>query len=405
MKHKLIYGIVFLFCASIQAQSLVEFQTIAIENNPGIKASYKKFEASLEKIPQAKSLEDPMLSVGYFLQPMGTLMGEQVFRLNLSQQFPWFGTLKAKGNVLALQSEVNFKNFVNQKALLERQVAEAFYPLVEIEALLLLEKERQKLLYSVYEVAEKKYETNALSLKEIFKLDMEIEESKTNLSLLQQRKKRGVAELNALVNRKIDLPIEVVLGGGESSLNLTYSSVEGHPLLEGLQLQEKSFEAQEKVAQKSAMPKLGVGLEYMYLDNFIMNGMQYDGTNMFMPMVSVSLPIFNKKYKSARREAQFMQEASRMDYENLHNLLTSSMYQQQVNIESELKRLELLDFKVNKTQQILDLSFNEFENSLGSLADLLGVQQNLLKFQQEKEMTLGNLRVAAAQLNYLNFKF
>lgn len=405
MKHKLIYGIAFLFCASIQAQSLVEFQTIAIENNPGIKASYKKFEASLEKIPQAKSLEDPMLSVGYFLQPMGTLMGEQVFRLNLSQQFPWFGTLKAKGNVLALQSEVNFKNFVNQKALLERQVAEAFYPLVEIEALLLLEKERQKLLYSVYEVAEKKYETNALSLKEIFKLDMEIEESKTNLSLLQQRKKRGVAELNALVNRKIDLPIEVVLGGGESSLNLTYSSVEGHPLLEGLQLQEKSFEAQEKVAQKSAMPKLGVGLEYMYLDNFIMNGMQYDGTNMFMPMVSVSLPIFNKKYKSARREAQFMQEASRMDYENLHNLLTSSMYQQQVNIESELKRLELLDFKVNKTQQILDLSFNEFENSLGSLADLLGVQQNLLKFQQEKEMTLGNLRVAAAQLNYLNFKF
>jgi outer membrane protein TolC len=404
MKYKFIYGIAFLFCASIQAQSLLEFQAMATENNPGLMASYKKFEASLEQIPQAKSLEDPMLSAGYFLQPMGTLMGEQVFRLSLSQQFPWFGTLKAKGDVLALQSEANFQNFIHQKALVERQVAEAFYPLIEIEALLQLEKERLDLLHSIYEVAENQYENNTLSLKGIFQLDMEIEESKTNVSLLQQRKKRSVAQLNALVNRKTEMPVEVVAEEDASKLSSSSVSVEGHPLLEGLQLQEKSFEAQEKLVQKSAMPKLGIGLEYMYLDDFTMNGVSYEGMNMFMPMLSVSLPIFNKKYKSARREAKFMQEASKMDYKNELNVLTASFYQQQATIEGEQERLALLEFKVNKTQQILDLSFNEFENSLGSLADLLGVQQKLIQFQQEKEVTLTNLRIAEAQMRYLTYK-
>lgn len=404
MKHKFIYGIAFLFCVSIQAQRLLEFQAMAIENNPGLMASYKKFEASLEQIPQAKSLEDPMLSAGYFLQPMGTLMGEQVFKLSLSQQFPWFGTLKAKGDVLALQSEANFQNFIHQKALVERQVAEAFYPLIEIEALLQLEKERLDLLHSIYEVAENQYENNTLSLKGIFQLDMEIEESKTNVSLLQQRKKRSVAQLNALVNRKTEMPVEVVAEEDASKLSSSSVSVEGHPLLEGLQLQEKSFEAQEKLVQKSAMPKLGIGLEYMYLDDFTMNGMQYEGMNMFMPMLSVSLPIFNKKYKSARREAKFMQEASKMDYKNELNVLTASFYQQQATIEGEQERLALLEFKVNKTQQILDLIFNEFENSLGSLADLLSVQQKLIQFQQEKEVTLTNLRIAEAQMRYLTYK-
>ena len=49
------------------SQTLEDYFVIAAENNPGLKGKYKAFEAALEKIPQAQSLNDPNLSFGYFI--------------------------------------------------------------------------------------------------------------------------------------------------------------------------------------------------------------------------------------------------------------------------------------------------------------------------------------------------
>lgn len=403
-KTNILIGLVFLIGVSAQAQSLEEIQQIALDNNPGIQASYKQFEASMEQIPQAKSLEDPVLSAGYFLQPMGTLMGEQVFKLSLNQQFPWFGTLKAKGNAVALQTEANYQNFLNKKAELEQKVAEAFFPLVEVEVFLSIEEEHLQLLKSIYEVAENQYENNEIKLKDLFEIEMQIEEIKTNAKLLLNQKKAYLAQMNALLNRDSSTAIEVIPESEITPLPSSAASVEGHPLLQSLQLQQESYVAQEKFAKKSAMPKIGIGIEYMYLDDFSMNGMQYEGMNMFMPMLSVSLPVFNKKYKSARKEAQFLQEATALEQQAQKNQFTAAVQQNLAAIESQQERLDLLDYKVQKTQQIFDLSFKEFENSLLSLTQLLNVQQRLLDFQQEKQVAKTALQKAQSQLNYLTYK-
>jgi hypothetical protein len=48
-------------------QSLNGYLRIAAENNPELKAYFNEYLASLEKVPQAGSLPDPELSVGFFL--------------------------------------------------------------------------------------------------------------------------------------------------------------------------------------------------------------------------------------------------------------------------------------------------------------------------------------------------
>ncbi len=50
-----------------QSQNLDDYFMVAAENNPGLQAKYKDFEAALEKIPQVSSLTDPSLSFGYFI--------------------------------------------------------------------------------------------------------------------------------------------------------------------------------------------------------------------------------------------------------------------------------------------------------------------------------------------------
>ena len=86
-----------LIAFNVKAQSINEFYTIASDNNPELKAKYKEFEASLQKVAQVSTLPDPSLTMEYLVSPSSP----ENMRLTLSQMFPWFGTLKAQ-----LQGEI-----------------------------------------------------------------------------------------------------------------------------------------------------------------------------------------------------------------------------------------------------------------------------------------------------------
>ncbi|MEQ9591085.1 MAG: TolC family protein, partial [Cyclobacteriaceae bacterium] len=69
--------------SSVFAQSaLDEYVEYAVQNNPGLKASYSSFEAALEKIPQMSTLEDPNFKVSTFGQMVETRTGQQMARFS-----------------------------------------------------------------------------------------------------------------------------------------------------------------------------------------------------------------------------------------------------------------------------------------------------------------------------------
>lgn len=205
------------------------------------------------------------------------------------------------------------------------------------------------------------------------------------------------------MNRSENIDITPVPQLIDEATEALETSVENHPQLQAINLRESAFEAQEKVAKKSALPRIGVGLEYMYLDDFSMNGMQYEGMNMFMPMLSVSLPIFNKKYKAARKEATLYQESNRLAWQEQYQQLNADFRESTENIATYSSQLALLEFKVKKTEKILEITYNQFENALGSLDELLSIQRRLINFEQEQLQVLTNLGIAKAKLNYLTY--
>ncbi len=99
-RYNIIIGILFLLISSmVSAQDdLVGYLQTSAQNNPGLKARFNEYLAALEVAPQVKSLPDPQLAFGYFIQPVETRVGPQQFKISVSQMFPWFGTLKAKEN-------------------------------------------------------------------------------------------------------------------------------------------------------------------------------------------------------------------------------------------------------------------------------------------------------------------
>ena len=84
-----------LFSQEREGQKIVLSEVIqkALKENPKVKAAEEEWRAALEKVPQAKSLPDPMLRYSFFGQRVETRLGPQRNKFSLSQRFPLFGKL------------------------------------------------------------------------------------------------------------------------------------------------------------------------------------------------------------------------------------------------------------------------------------------------------------------------
>ncbi len=67
-----------------------------------------------------------------------------------------------------------------------------------------------------------------------------------------------------------------------------------HPRIQELQLKIQSKQKQVTVIEKQSLPKLGIGLDYIIVaERSDMNGPR-NGQDAIMPMVTMSLPFFEK---------------------------------------------------------------------------------------------------------------
>ena len=90
------------------SQSLSFFVEKAREENPELQAVQVDYSAALEKIPQVEQLVNPTLGIGMPLLAPETRLGAQILTLSAQQLFPWFGTLKAKKDVVLNQTKSKY---------------------------------------------------------------------------------------------------------------------------------------------------------------------------------------------------------------------------------------------------------------------------------------------------------
>jgi outer membrane protein TolC len=394
---KFIINIIFLLMLGIttgQAQTLDEYFRTAAENNPGLQSKYKEFEAALQKVPQVSSLPDPTFSFSYFFPKMGA----QSAMFSLTQMFPWFGTLKAQGNAAALMAEARYQAFLDARNQLYYELSAAYYPLYELDRWKQIEQENIDILQSYKTIANSKFKNGVAPMVDVLRVDIMLKDAVTNLSILEKKEKSLLATFNKLLNR--DITEEVIIN---DSLNVEYlldsfhtdSLLANNPMLNSLDLKVKASEANEIAAQKQGLPKLGVGLDYAIMDN---------GKNILMPMVSVSIPIFRKKYKAAEREAQLMQESYSLQKDEIVNSLTSNYEKTWFQIQQQKGLIDLYEQQTQQTNQSLNLLFSAYSNSGKDFEEVLRMQQQLLKYERMKATAEVEYQTALAKLDYITAK-
>lgn len=408
MKKYIIITVITLgFSILANAQSLDEYFKIAAENNPGLQAKYKSFEAAMERVAQVSSLPDPNLSFGYFISPVETRVGPQRARFSLTQMFPWFGTLKAQEDVATLMAEAKYQEFLDARNKLLYQVAAAYYPLYELKRLVEIENENISILSSYKDIASVKFQNGKGAMVDVLRVDIMLKDAATNLSILEQKKKPLETRFNKLLNRQEDETIIVQDSLYVENLPVTYrrdSLLTSNPLLDELDLKIKASEAQELAATKQGMPKIGVGLDYVIVGQRTDMSVLDNGQDVLMPMVTMSLPIFRGKYKAAQKEAQLMQESYALQKEDAVNRLTSTYEMIWFEIQKQLDQIILYEEQIMTSQQSLNLLFTAYGNSGKDFEEVLRMQQQILKYQKMKATALSDYNIAIAELDYITAK-
>lgn len=406
-KYILITVITLGFSILANAQSLDEYFKIAAENNPGLQAKYKSFEAAMERVAQVSSLPDPNLSFGYFVSPVETRVGPQRARFSLTQMFPWFGTLKAQEDVATLMAEAKYQEFLDARNKLLYQVAAAYYPLYELKRLVEIENENISILTSYKDIASVKFQNGKGAMVDVLRVDIMLKDAATNLSILEQKKKPLETRFNKLLNRQEDETIIVQDSLYVENLPVTYrrdSLLTSNPLLDEFDLKIKASEAQELAATKQGMPKIGVGLDYVIVGQRTDMAVPDNGQDVLMPMVTMSLPIFRGKYKAAQKEAQLMQESYALQKEDAVNRLTSTYEMIWFEIQKQLDQIILYEEQIITSQQSLNLLFTAYGNSGKDFEEVLRMQQQILKYQKMKATALSDYNIAIAELDYITAK-
>jgi outer membrane protein TolC len=380
----------------IFAQTLVDYFKIAAENNPGLQAMHKEYEAALQKVPQVSTLPDPTFSLGYFISPVETRVGPQQAKFSLTQMFPWFGTLKAQGNVAALMAEAKFQNFIDARNRLYFQVASAYYPLYELKDFVRIEQENISILESYKTIANQKFKNGTGTMVDVLRVDIMLKDAQTNLSILRDKEKPLLTTLNKLLNRSENEPVQISDTLKSVILLDNYrkdSLIVANPKLKALDLKLQASQAAEIVAQKQGLPKLGVGLDY-----------DISMPDVLMPMVSISIPIFRAKYNASVKESQLMQESYTLQKQEVTNTLFSEYEMVLFQVQQQLQLISLYQQQIQTSQQSLNLLFTSYGNSGKEFEEALRMQQQLLKYQKMSATALVQYHIAVEKINYITSK-
>lgn len=386
---------------ALKAQSLEEFQRMAVEQNPGLKAKYKEFEAALQKVPQVKSLQDPTFSFGYFISPVETRVGPQRARLSLSQMFPWFGTLKVQGHAAAIKADVIYQQLMDMQNKIQFQVSESYLPLAELQQLVDIQKANISLLKSWKALATSKFENGQISLSDALRIDISINELETERQILEDKRKPLSIALNRFLNRPDSTNIQTVYSNETEELPLIEANWSNHPRILELNKQIETKELENKAIQKLGLPKIGAGLDYVITGSRSDMNISENGKNAFMPTISMSLPIFRKKYSAAIKENEYKIESYHLSIQAVQNELIAGYENLKYEAEREIKLLTLYDTQIKELIKIQDLLITAFSNSGKDLDELLRIQMQLLNYQTKKINATTRLNTLVQNTDYL----
>jgi outer membrane protein TolC len=403
MRYIIVIVLAFFALTKTNAQDLASYIQEAEKNNPEIQAFELRYNIAEEKVNEADWLPNTVVGAGYFVSEPETRTGAQRARFSVSQMLPWFGTISAREDYASSMAEAQYVDISIAKRKLALSVSQSYYMLYSIRAKQLVLDKNIQLLETYESLALTSVEVGKASAVDVLRLQIRQNELVQQKEVLEQDYLAEQVLFNNLLNRDETIAVEVVN-------QMMIPDVDPLVLNENLQLNPElikydklyeSVEQSELLNQKESAPNIGFGLDYVPVSerpdmNFVDNG-----KDIVMPMVSISIPIFNNKYKSVTKQNELRQMEIKSQKEDRLNKLETLLAQAKYNRNATRIKFNVQTDNLKQANDAEEILIKNYETGTINFNDVLDVQELQLKFQINLIESIKGYYIQSSIINYL----
>lgn len=372
---------------NVELSDLESYLARAMTANPQLDAFESRYEAAMQRIPQASALPDPMFQVTHFVESVQTRTGPQENVFMFSQRIPWFGKLSSRENAASAEAEALWYAYQNQQLMLARMVSLAFYEYGYTEEAIRLTQENRDLLRELEPIVEEKVRAGA-DLNALLRLKVEIGKIDDRLQTLQQMRVAQSAKLGEFLALqdstllpwpKWEAPERVIPDG----LSMAAAIRANNPELHMLERKVASAEARREIARLESFPDITLGFNYIQTGDPTVNPNTPDaGQDPWGFTVAVNIPIWFEKYDAAKAEALASKRSIESEYDNRYNALRAELSASLATLNDANRRLELYGEELlGLAEQAVENSRASYEAGRTGILEVIDSERSLLDLQ------------------------
>lgn len=402
MKFLILITGIFLLLHGAQAQSLQTFIEEAEANNPTIQAFELQYEISKERIKEVVWLPNTEFGMGYFISEPETRTGAQMARFSGRQMLPWFGTIEARESLATSMSQTEYLDWVIARRRLALNVAQTYYRLYELKTKENVLDDNINLLKTYEELALNAVEVGRASAVDILRLQIRQNELEQQKKVLLETTRAEQARFNSLLDR--DPEQEVLLPeriGLPEEDPVQWDSLSVNPELLRYDTLYESVANEELLNRKEQKPTLGLGIDYIPVQERPNMDFSDNGKDIFMPMVTLSVPLFNSRYRSRTRQNELRQQEIRFQKEDRFNMLQallsdaiSGRNEARISYDTQLEN-------IGRAKDVEEILVKSYETGTLDFIDILDIQEIQLKFQLSQIEATRSYYTQSMWINYL----
>ncbi|QGJ72439.1 Heavy metal RND efflux outer membrane protein, CzcC family [Planctomycetales bacterium 10988] len=363
------------------AQSLGYYMGLAQSQHPQVQAARWAVSATMAKIPQARALEDPLLTGTLWPiadQSVQTASGRVATSLMLMQKIPWPEKLHVREEVAKRELQMALANLQQTELDILLKVQLAYYDLWFNQRALKLLKENNRLSEQLVQDAKSRYRTGG-SQKDVLQAQLEVDRIAEQLLNYQRQQAIAQNDLATAISSPLGVPPQVPhdleLQPLPQQLDLLLAAAErANPNLKAKLWAVSRDRQKRELACLERYPNLQVGSGWSLVTEEEAISPVADGHDQVNLTLGMTVPLWKERIDAGIREASAKVAQSSQEWEaekettlgkikRLYETLELIEAQREIYRERVLPRSEqtiqlaIAEYRGNKTDfdEVLDL--------------------------------------------------
>jgi outer membrane protein TolC len=340
--HSLVL-IALLASAQANTMTLSEVDAEALANNPEIRSLEQQARLAESRLGSAAAIDDPQL--GYrawgtpILQPWNVNMTQHMFMF--TQNVPGSGKRALRYLVAADDTEIQTLLVEAKKREVVGMVHQAFYRLLRSYDQTRIHHDQVTLAEQVINATRIQYRAGTVPQKDVLQAGVALSRLSEHLIMFEREADSARAELNTLMGRSPDQPLDVVGQYGiidalPSQTELVALAMRNRPELLALEVMKKQGTHKVQLAEKGFKPDFSISAGYMLMPSGSLN------RNGYLAEFSMTLPWLNRgKHDSEIQQAREEATSVQAEYERQRAAISKQIRDALIRAESARKIVEL----------------------------------------------------------------